>query len=47
MSNQVADLFTKALSPIAIVYWRFQVVNMLMISGSRYREEYDPEEEDK
>jgi len=42
-ANQVADLFTKALSPI--VYWRF--VNMLMISGSRYREEYDPEEDDK
>ena len=40
-ANQVADLFTKALSPI----WRF--VNMLMISGSRYREEYDREEEEK
>ena len=41
-ANQVADMFTKALSPI--VFWRF--VNMLMISGSRCREEYDPEEED-
>ena len=42
-ANQVADMFTKALSPI--VFWRFG--NMPMISGSRYREEYDPEEEDK
>jgi len=42
-ANQVADMFTKALS--SIVFWRF--VNMLMISGSRYREEYDPEEDDK
>ena len=41
-ANQVADLFTKALSPI--VFWRF--VNMLMISGSRYREEYDSVEEE-
>ena len=38
-ANQVADLFTKALS--AVVYWRF--VNMLM----RYRDEYEPEEEEK
>ena len=42
-ANQVADLFTKALS--AIVFWRF--FKMLMISGSRYREEYEPEEEEK
>ena len=42
-ANQVADMFTKALT--AIVFWRF--VHMLMISGSRYREEYEPEEEEK
>ena len=42
-ANQVADMFTKALSPI--VFWKF--VDMLMISGSRYREEYDLEEEIK
>ena len=34
-SNQIADLFTKALVPL--VFWRF--VDMLMISSSReYRE---------
>ena len=42
-ANQVADMLTKALS--AVVFWRF--INMLMISGSRYREGYEPEEEEK
>ena len=33
-SNQIADLFTKALLPI--VYWRF--VDMLTVSASKFRE---------
>ena len=33
-SNQIADLFTKALVPI--IYWRF--VDMLTVSASKFRE---------
>ena len=42
-ANQVADMSTKALSPI--VFWSF--VNMLMIRGIRYREENEIEGEKK
>ena len=33
-SNQIADLFTKALVPL--VYWRF--VDMVAVSASKFRE---------